>query len=130
MREHAWPRPGMTRTRSPLSIVSSWLIASGGLLKRRREVKAEGDLHMADQTEAGPSTDELERLRRELAHVNSQCQTAHAMAMDWRRRALAAEEQSRRLERKYHNLKKRKGLEHEADALDENGDADAALSLA
>jgi hypothetical protein len=52
------------------------------------------------------------------------------MAMDWRLRALAAEELCRRFEQKYRNLKRRKGLEHEADALDETEHADAALPLA
>jgi hypothetical protein len=57
------------------------------------------------------------RLQRELAHVNEQCRTAHAMAMDWRQRCLAAEGRVQRLERKYRNLKRRKGLEH----VDETG---------
>jgi hypothetical protein len=70
---------------------------------------------------------ETKRLRRELEHVDAQCRTAHAMAMDWRRRALKAEEDCRRWERKYRNLKRRKGVEHEADALDES--EDEALSL-
>jgi hypothetical protein len=71
----------------------------------------------------------VDRLRRELDHRDAQCKTAHAMAMDWRRRALTAEEQCRRLERKYRNLKRRKGLEHEADDLGESADEDEALSL-
>jgi hypothetical protein len=72
---------------------------------------------------------EINRLRHEVWHVGEQCRVAHAMAISWRQRALTAAEQSQRLERKYRNLKKRKGLEHEADALDESADADAALSL-
>jgi hypothetical protein len=72
---------------------------------------------------------EIERLRHEVWHVGEQCRVAHAMAMSWRQRALVAEEQSRRLERKYRNLKRRKGLEHEAEELDESADEDAALSL-
>jgi hypothetical protein len=73
--------------------------------------------------------DDVSSLRRELEHVSQQAIVSHRMAMDWRRRALAAEEQCRRLERKYRNLKKREGLEHEVDELDESADADAALSL-
>jgi hypothetical protein len=34
-----------------------------------------------------------ESLQRELQHVPEQCQVAHAMAMHWRERALAAEAQ-------------------------------------
>jgi hypothetical protein len=58
-----------------------------------------------------PKTPEQEvvRLRHELAHVNEQATVAHSMAMEWRQRARAAEEQCQRLERKYYNLKKRKG---------------------
>jgi hypothetical protein len=73
--------------------------------------------------------DEIERLRCEFVRVDEQSRVAHAMAMSWRQRALTAEEQSRRLERKYRNLKKRKGWEHEADELDEGADENAALSL-
>ena len=72
---------------------------------------------------------ENDRLRREIAHVNEQAVVAHHMAMDWRQRAMDAEEQYRRLERKYHNLKKRKGVEREADEPDESQDDDEALSL-
>jgi hypothetical protein len=73
--------------------------------------------------------DEVSSLRRELDHRDAQCTTAHAMAMSWRQRALVAEEQSRRVERKYRHLKRRKGVEHEADDLDESANEDAALSL-
>jgi hypothetical protein len=59
------------------------------------------------------------RLQREIAHVTEQCRTAHAMAMDWRQRCLTAEARNQRLERKYRNLKRRKGLEH----IDETGGA-------
>jgi hypothetical protein len=40
----------------------------------------------------------VERLQRELAHVDRQFRVAHAMAMSWRQRALDAEEQCRRLQ--------------------------------
>jgi hypothetical protein len=73
---------------------------------------------------------EVERLQRELAHVDEQCRVAHALAMSFRQRALAAEEACRRWEQKYRNLKRRKGLEHEAEALDETQDVDAVLLLA
>jgi hypothetical protein len=59
----------------------------------------------------------IDHLTRELAHVSEQCRTAHAMAMDWRQRCLAAEAKVQRLEHKYRNLKRRKGLEH----IDETG---------
>jgi hypothetical protein len=74
-------------------------------------------------------TQEVERLQRELTHVNDQCRTAHAMAMDWRRRCLDAEARCQRLEQKYRNLKRRKGLEHVADAGDEDESADEELSM-
>jgi hypothetical protein len=68
-----------------------------------------------DQAAEDRSTD----LRRELAHVNEQCPVAHAMRQDWRQRCLQAEEECRRWEAKYRNLKRRKGLEHEPDEADE-----------
>jgi hypothetical protein len=71
----------------------------------------------------------IARMTRELAHISEQCQVAHTMAQDWRRRCLMAEAQHQRLERKYRNLRKRKGLEHEADELDETPHEDEALSL-
>jgi hypothetical protein len=43
---------------------------------------------------------ELARVQMELEHVNEQCEVAHRMAMHWRQRALAAEEQVRRLEQR------------------------------
>jgi hypothetical protein len=43
---------------------------------------------------------ELERVQLELVHVNEQCQVAHAMAMDWLRRCLRAEELCEQLQRK------------------------------
>jgi hypothetical protein len=84
---------------------------------------------MTLQMDAESPTQQIARLTRELAHVGEQCRLAHRMAMDWRQRALTAEEQSRRLQRKYYNLKRRKGLEHESDEPDEDLDWDEALSL-
>jgi hypothetical protein len=66
-------------------------------------------------------------LQRELAHVIEQCRTAHAMAMDWRQRCLAAEARNQQLERKYLNLKRRKGLEHVADVGGRPDEADQAV---
>jgi hypothetical protein len=43
---------------------------------------------------------EIERLGRELAHVNEQCRVAHAMAMDYRTKYRACEKQRASLERK------------------------------
>jgi hypothetical protein len=70
----------------------------------------------------------IAHLTRELVHVNEQCRTAHAMAMDWRTRCLAAEARNQRLERKYRNLKRRKGLEHVDETGGETDRADEALS--
>jgi hypothetical protein len=56
---------------------------------------------------------ELERLKWELAHVNEQCQVAHAMAMSWRQRCQAAEEKCERLQRK---LDRRLGTRSTAEA--------------
>jgi hypothetical protein len=52
------------------------------------------------QVEPETSEQTIARLQRELAHRNSQCQTAHSMAMDWKTRCLKAEEQCRRLQKK------------------------------
>jgi len=65
------------------------------------------------QMEAETPELEMTRLRRELAHVGEQCQVAHAMAMDWRKRALKAEEQCQRLQAKYDKLRRRKGAGHD-----------------
>jgi hypothetical protein len=71
----------------------------------------------------------IARLERDLAHVTEQCRTAHAMAMDWRTRCLVAEERNQRLERKYRNLKRRKGLEHVDETGGETDQADEAFSI-
>jgi hypothetical protein len=71
----------------------------------------------------------IERLQREVAHVTDQCRTAHAMAMDWRQRCLDAGARCQRLERKYRNLKRRKGLEHVAEPEDATESADEELSF-
>jgi hypothetical protein len=71
----------------------------------------------------------ITRLEREVAHVTDQCRTAHAMAMDWRQRCLDAEARCQRLEQKYRNLRRRKGLEHVAEPDDATESADETQSL-
>jgi hypothetical protein len=69
--------------------------------------------------ESETPAEEIGRLRREVEHINQQLQVKHLMSVDWRVRALTAEEHCRRLERKYQNLRKRKGIESEADDAEE-----------
>jgi hypothetical protein len=47
-----------------------------------------------------PAEQEVLRLRRELVHVQEQSRIAHGLAMTWKQRAVAAEEQVRRLQGK------------------------------
>ena len=91
--------------------------------------KLEGGLRMTVQME--PETLEviIDRLRRELDHRDAQCKTAHAMAMDWRRRALTAEEQGRRLRAKYDRLRQRKGVTDAADTEEDPEDAGGVATL-
>jgi uncharacterized membrane protein len=94
-----------------------------GAMCRRSHTRAKGDLQMNLET----PEDEVTYLRRELEHVSQQAIVSYAMAMDWRRRALTAEEQCRRLRAKYDRLRQRKGVTDAADT-DEDPE-DAAVSL-
>jgi hypothetical protein len=80
-----------------------------------------------DTTESPEQT--IGRLERELAHIAEQCRTAHAMAMNWRQRCFTAEAKVQRLERKYRNLKRRKGLEHVDETGGDPDQGDEALSI-
>jgi hypothetical protein len=67
----------------------------------------------------------IARLQRELDHVSEQARVSHAMAMSWRARALAAEEQVRRLETR---LRRKETQDAPPEPMpDESGDE--ALSL-
>jgi hypothetical protein len=66
----------------------------------------------------------IDRLEREVAHVTEQARVSHAMAMTWRTRAKAAEEQCWRLDRRL----QRKGATAPPEPLT-GEDADEALSV-
>jgi len=75
------------------------------------------------QVEPETPEQEVTRLRHELSHVSEQTTIAHHMAMSWRQRCLASEEQCRRLQKKF-DRKQAKDT-----APEEDISTDEALSL-
>jgi hypothetical protein len=80
------------------------------------------ELSMDEET----PTQTITRLLRELDHVIEQSKVSHAMAMRWKARALAAEEQVRRLETR---LRRKETQDAPPEPItDESGDEALSLS--
>jgi hypothetical protein len=58
-------------------------------------------------------------LQRELQHVNEQLRVEHAMTLNWKARALAAEQQLERFQKKANRAQRAKDPTHPRDAAGE-----------